>query len=207
MTDWVTLALSLFASTGVLAFTTFVLAINALRRPETRFKLKRTKWVYALLSDALGELREHLVPLKEIQNSPTHSFKIGVGTYFWRPTDKQNRPTVFPYKRKLAAIYKRGIPFPEAFANESLSALGGYSAEEFTTIIESKVEENIVAAMRPRITNQVLIMCGIILIAVIGSSIYIISLINGLPHGTAIVPTVGVHNTTATCPVGQVCNG
>lgn len=179
---------------GMLFFGFFIIAV---RRPEFRAKMSRKKWVYAIVRNALGELKEHLIDLEIIQKSPTRSFKIGTGTYFWRPQDKKGRQTVFPYKKHLAAIFQRGIPFPEAFSEESLSALGGYTSEEFTSIIESKVEENIVAAMRPK-NLPYAIMIGILLIAIIASTVYL-----GFSIGTIGTTHAGTGGTTSTGSTGS----
>lgn len=169
--------ISLVVIAAVTSLLSFGLIIGKMRSPTFRLRIGRQNWVYAIMANKIGELKEVIIPMNHIENT-SYAFSVGKGTYFWRTKDKLGRPTVFPYKKKMAAIYSRGMPFPEAFADESLASLGGYTAEEFTNILESEVEKNIVEAMRPK-TIPFAVILGLLIIVII-AIVYMGITINGL---------------------------
>jgi hypothetical protein len=194
------IGISLTAVIMTLLTTMFILH-KVLKSPEFRMRMKRKKWVYALLKNRLGELKDHLIPLDSI-NGTDNSFKIGKGIYFWRAQDKFGRQTAFPYRRKLGAIYRFGHSWPEAFAAQSMSSTG-YTAEDMERIIESRVEENIIEAMRKK--TGPLVLLALISLASLGGVIYVAATayhpptVAGQNSGTGSTSTT----TVLTCPAGK----
>jgi hypothetical protein len=83
------------------------------KNPEFWLRLKRQDFVYVLIWNGVGKLVQIVLPLSKIGDAG--EFRIFKNRkYFWRTKDPKNGiVTVFPWKKKMGALYDWMDPYPQ----------------------------------------------------------------------------------------------